>query len=77
MPDFCYEKRREFIRQYLDERFGDDGYFLNAESSLDVYSGQNVASGQLVIMTKKASNQKVELPHDNSLLLCSGKKTFQ
>lgn len=71
-----YSNYWEFIRQYLAERFGDDGYCLNAESSLDVYSGQNIVSKQLVVMTKKASNQKVALPHDTSLLLYSDEKNF-
>ncbi|MBI2604780.1 MAG: Fic family protein [Deltaproteobacteria bacterium] len=58
------------------DRFGKDGYCLSAESSLDVYAAQNIISRQLVVMTKKPSNQTIKLPHDTSLLLYSDKKNF-
>lgn len=71
-----YSNYWEFIKQYLADRFGENGYCLSAESSLDVYSGQNIVSQQLVVMTKKASNQQVKLPHNTSLLLYSDEKNF-
>ncbi|HEY8271204.1 MAG TPA: hypothetical protein VIG33_09985 [Pseudobdellovibrionaceae bacterium] len=51
----------EFIREYLKERFGEEGYCLTPESSLDIYAGQNVISRQVTIITKKASNQTINL----------------
>lgn len=71
-----YSNYWEFIRQYLTDRFGEEGYCLSAESSLDVYSGQNIVSQQLVVMTKKASNQTVHLPHNTSVLLYADEKNF-
>ncbi len=66
----------EFIKQYLADRFSADGYCLSSESSLDVYAAQNIISRQLVVMTKKSSNQTIELPHSTSLLLYKDEKNF-
>lgn len=66
----------EFIKQYLVDRFEKDGYCLSAESSLDVYAEQNIISRQLVVMTKKASNQTIELPHDTSIMLYADERNF-
>jgi Fic/DOC family len=71
-----YSNYWEFIKQYLADRFGPDGYCLSAESSLDVYAGQNIVSQQLVILTKKVSNQTVKLPHDTSLMIYRDQKNF-
>lgn len=53
-----------FAKQYLEDRFGDDGYCLSPESSLNLFSGQGVISNQIVVLTKKTSNQVLSLPHD-------------
>lgn len=71
-----YSSYWEFIKQYLTDRFGDDGYCLSPESSLDVYSAQNIISQQLILMTKKTSNQTVVLLHDTSVILYSDEKNF-
>lgn len=65
----------DFIREYLKERFADD-YCLTAESSLDIHSGQNIISRQVTVITKKPSNQTVNLPHDTSLLMYQDARTF-
>lgn len=66
----------EFATQYLTDRFGKNGYCLSAESSLDMYSAQNIISRQLVIMTRKPSNQLINLPHDSLLTLYRDEKNF-
>ena len=71
-----YENYWEFVAQYLADRFPEDGYCLSAESSLDVYSGQNIISHQLIVLTKKPSNHTVKLPHNTSILLYSDEKNF-
>ncbi|OFZ01079.1 MAG: hypothetical protein A2070_02925 [Bdellovibrionales bacterium GWC1_52_8] len=70
-----YSNYWEFIRQYLSDRFG-DGYCLSAESSLDVYAAQNIISQQLIVLTKKPSNQSIELLHSTSLMLYCDEKNF-
>jgi len=57
-----------FISAYLEDRFGADGYCLSAESSVDLVVGANITR-QIVAVTKKASNQTIDLPHDTSLLM--------
>jgi hypothetical protein len=71
-----YSNYWEFIKQYLTDRFGEDGYCLSAESSLDVYAAQNIISQQLIVITKKASNQTIELLHDTSVMLYRDEKNF-
>lgn len=71
-----YSNYWEFIKQYLADRFDEDGYCLSAESSLDVYAAQNIISQQLVVLTKKASNQTIELLHGTSVLLYTDEKNF-
>jgi fido (protein-threonine AMPylation protein) len=66
----------EFIKQYLNDRFGESDYCLSSESSLDVYAAQNIISRQLVVITKKASNQTIALPHDTSVMLYTDAKNF-
>ena len=58
----------EFVRQYLTDRFGENGYCLSAESSLDVIAAQNIISQQLVVLTKTSSNQLITLPHGRMAL---------
>lgn len=66
----------DFIREYLTERFTEDGYCLTAESSLDLISGQNIVSRQVTIITKKPSNQTINLPFDTSILIYQDAKNF-
>ena len=66
----------EFIKQYLSNRFGEDGYCLSPESSLNIFAGQSVVSKQIIVLTKKTSNQTLELPHDTSVLLYTDAKNF-
>ena len=65
-----------FIREYLNDRFKKNGYCITAESSLDIYSGQNFIPDQLLVMTKRASNQTVKLMFGTSLLLYKDEKSF-
>ena len=71
-----YSNYWHFLRQYLAERFEQTGYCLSAESSLDVHSGQNIISEQIVVMTRRPSNQMVQLLHDTSLMIYSDEKNF-
>lgn len=65
----------DFIREYLNERFGQD-YCLTPESSLDLHAGSNIISRQVTVITKKASNETIELLHNTSILLYQDKKNF-
>lgn len=66
----------EFAKQYLENRFGDDGYCLSPESSLNLFSGQGVISNQIIVLTKKTSNQVLNLPHNTSILFYTETKNF-
>ena len=65
----------DFIREYLKERFGHN-YCLTPESSLDLHAGSNIISGQVTVITRKASNETIDLLHDTSLLLYQDDKNF-
>jgi len=65
-----------FIKQYLLDRFDKQGYCLSADASLDLLTGEGHIAKQITVITKKPSNQTVELPHDTSLLLYSDPKKF-
>ncbi|MCP4131813.1 MAG: Fic family protein [bacterium] len=65
-----------FIKHYLADRFGEDGYCLSANSSIDYHTGETVISRQLIVITKKASNTNIELPHDVSILLYTDTNGF-
>ena len=71
-----YSNYWNFIREYLKERFGQD-YCLTPESSLDLHAGSNLISRQITVITKKASNETVELLHDTSVFLYQDEKNFQ
>jgi len=64
-----------FVSEYLNDRFDND-FCLTAESSLDLLSEQNIISRQVTIITKRPSNQTIDLPHDTSLLLYQNEKNF-
>ncbi|HSA59558.1 MAG TPA: Fic family protein [bacterium] len=65
-----------FLKYYLSDRFGKNGYCLSAETSIDLHSGENAISNQLTIITKKNSNQTIDLPHNTSLFLYADNKNF-
>ena len=65
-----------FLRQYLTDRFGEDGYCLSPQSSLDIYTGETTIPTQLIILTGKSSNSKVDLPYNLSLLLYQDEKSL-
>jgi hypothetical protein len=66
-----------FLKYYLSDRFGKKGYCLSAESSIDLLSGESTLLNQITIITKKSSNQTIELPRHTSLFLYGDKKKFQ
>lgn len=65
-----------FIKHYLTERFGENGFCLSAESSFNLHAGDSTIPHQIIIITKKASNKSITLPHDTSILLYMDKKNF-
>jgi len=65
-----------FVKHYLTDRFGKAGFCVSADSSLTLHAGDTGIPEQLVVLTKKASNTKVELIHDTSLLLMQNSKKF-
>ncbi|POB12804.1 Fic family protein [Halobacteriovorax sp. DA5] len=62
-----------FVRHYLDDRFGKGNYCLSAESSLSLHAGDTSIPSQIVVLTKKASNTTIDLPHGTSMLLLTDK----
>ena len=65
-----------FVRQYMTERFGEKGYCLSPQSSLDIYTGETTIPAQMIILTRKNSNTTVQLPHGVSILLYQDDKAF-
>jgi hypothetical protein len=65
-----------FLKSYLLKRFGKQGYCLSADASLDLHTGENHVSRQITVITRKASNQTIELPEETSLLLYTDTKNF-
>ena len=65
-----------FVSYYLEDRFGKKGYCLSAESSLDLHSGESSIAKQITVLTKKNSNQTIDLPHNTSLFLYRDVKNF-
>jgi hypothetical protein len=66
----------DFLRHYLADRFGANGYCLSAESSLNLLTGETTVPRQIVVLTRKASNTTINFPHDTSLLLLVDKTNF-
>jgi len=64
-----------FLKQYLEERFGREGYCLNPESSLNIHTGDSVIPKQIIVIVNRPSNQIIDLPHDTSILLYHHDKT--
>jgi hypothetical protein len=65
-----------FLKYYLSERFGKAGFCLSAESSLNVHAGNTAIPKQIKVLTKKASNKSITLPHDTSILLLMDANNF-
>lgn len=65
-----------FIRYYLAERFGEEGFCLSPDTSLNIFAGDTRIPEQIIVLTKKASNTTVSLPHNTSLLLITDRKNF-
>ncbi|MCB2181621.1 MAG: Fic family protein [Desulfobulbaceae bacterium] len=65
-----------FMKHYLSERFGEEDFCLSAESSLNLHAGDTAIPKQIVVLTKKASNTSINLPHETSLLLHMDSKNF-
>ena len=57
-----------FLGFYLEERVGEDGYCLSAESSLDLLAGETRTPGQVIVIIREGGNNNVELAFDTSLL---------
>ena len=66
----------QFLRQYLIQRFGQSGYCLSPQSSLDIYTGETSVPEQMVILTGKNSNTTVQLPRGVSILLYQDNKSI-
>src|SRR3990167_10111964 len=64
----------DFLRVYLQERFGTD-YCLSAEASLELHIGNSVTQKQVVVIAKE-SNAVQKLPFDTSLLVYPDKKNL-
>lgn len=56
-----------FSSQYLHKR-SEDNYCLSAESSLDLHLGPTRVPEQLVVISARGGNNKVDLPEGNSIL---------
>lgn len=65
-----------FLKSYLADRFGKQGYCLSADASLDLHVGQGHIARQITAITQKASNQSIQLPHETSLLLYADNKNY-
>lgn len=64
-----------FIQQYLHEKFGDD-YCLSAESSIDIYTGDNIIPKQVVVITKASGHYTLTLPHHTSIVIYQDSNKF-
>ncbi len=65
-----------FLKHYLSDRFGKNGFCLSAESSFNLHAGDTVIPKQLIVLTKKPSNTNVDLLHGTSILLMTVKTNF-
>jgi len=57
----------DFCASYLENRFGKD-WCLSPEQSLALHTGNMTVPKQLLVRTKKETNNVTNLPHDTSLL---------
>ena len=58
-----------FLKLYLADRFSVDGYCLSAEGSAEFHGGETRVPHQVVVLTTKPSNHRIELIHDTSVIL--------
>ena len=65
-----------FIKYYLIERFGKQGYCLSADSSLGLHLEESHVVRQVTAITLKASNTNIDMPHDTSLFLYADSKNY-
>jgi hypothetical protein len=65
-----------FLKHYLNDRFGESGYCISAESSLSLHAGDTTIPKQIVVLTKKESNKSIDLLHKTSLFLRTDQKHF-
>lgn len=64
----------DFVRIYLETRFGDD-YCLAAEPSLDLHIEKPTVPQQVIVITKKGTGTR-QLIHNTSLMIYADKKNF-
>jgi fido (protein-threonine AMPylation protein) len=65
----------EFVRQYLESRFGDE-YCLSAEASLLLHAGATTIPQKLVVLTKSKGAMKLSLPAGLSMFVYEDKAAF-
>ena len=58
-----------FIKEFLDDRFGENNWCINAEPSLDLLSGSTIVPQQLIVRSPKGNNNRVDLLYGTSILL--------
>lgn len=64
---FWYASFWAFCASYLETRFGSD-WCLSPEQSLAIHAGNRTVPAQLLVRTKKDTNNVTALPHGTSLL---------
>jgi len=64
-----------FVRQYLNNRFGDE-YCLSPEASIKAHTASTTVPEQLVVIIKEKGSQTLSLPFGTSLLIYQDKKNF-
>lgn len=65
----------DFLRIYLNERFGDH-HCLSAESSLEIYTQSPIIPRQVIVLTPSGGTNNYQLPHDTSLLIYAERHSF-
>lgn len=65
----------EFVKTYLNKRFGND-YCLSPESSILMHVEATTIPRQITIITKKTTGQVLKLPHETTLLIYNDAKNF-
>ncbi|MCO5113609.1 MAG: Fic family protein [Bdellovibrionaceae bacterium] len=65
-----------FLKAYLEDRLGKDGYCLSAEASVSLHTAEEHIHKQITVITKKNTNQTIDLPFGTSLLLYTDTKNF-
>lgn len=65
----------EFLRQYLESRFGSE-YCLSADASLLLHGASNTIPSQIVVISKTGGSFKVGLPGGLSLFIYPDKQGF-